>query len=265
MFEPIIAGVATSSLILGWLIYRWQEDIRIFLEEYKEEKKKLLHFLIATGFFFLFHVVFRNSIAGIISAILFFLIIRKREELKEQERNRVIESQAEVALQLIASFYENTGDIMAALKETADCIQPPLADELRLTVIEFNANIAPLKAIQNLADRVNNKDINIFVNAVILSERYGTDTAQVIEDVSNKIAERITLRDELKNEAWGQSIQLKIFFLALPIVTILLMLVPDVREVLTTSLIGKGIIILLLLIMYYAWSFATNQEVINEL
>lgn len=265
VLEPLVAGVATSSLILVWLFYRWQDEILILWNDYKRERGQLVNIGLSVILFMLFLLVFNNLLAAVLAVVLFYLTIKRRDELKKQARGQVIESQAEVALQLIASFYENTGDIMKALKEAADCIKPPLADELKLTVAQYNANTAPLKALQNLADRINDKDMNIFVNAVILSERYGTNTGQIIEEISHKISERISLRDELKNEAWGESITLKIFSFVLPVMTILLMFIPDIRQVLVGTFLGKGIIIVLLCVEYYAWSFATNQEVINSL
>ncbi len=182
-----------------------------------------------------------------------------------QARNLVIERQSEVALQLISSFYKNTGDIMSALKEAADCIQPPLADELRESVSQYATNKSALTALQDLAARINDRNMSIFVNAVILSERYGTDTAQIIDDLSKKISCRISLRDELKNEVKGQSITIKIFFFALPVLTAILMLVPDVRQVLTASPIGLVIINGLMLVEYWAWYSTTDEEVVNKL
>lgn len=256
MTESIIAGAATSGVILVWLLYHWQKDIK---------RKQLLLFIIIIGLFSLFLFVFKNPVASVLSVILFGLYLRRKREITERERNRVIESQAEVALQLIASFYENTGDIMTALKEAADCIQPPLADELKLAVTQFNVNKSPLLALQDLAKRLNDRDMNIFANAVILSERYGTDTAKIVEDVSKKISHRISLRGELKNEVRGQSVTIKIFFFTLPVLTAVLMFIPDVRQVLITSPVGLLIINVLLVIEYCAWYFSTDQEVIDQL
>lgn len=254
--EPIIAGVATSAAVGTWLFHRNIIKVR---------RNQVLIGITAIGLFSLFWFVFKNPIASVLSVILFGLCLRRKRELAKQKRNLVIENQAEVALQLIASFYENTGDIMTALKEAADCIQPPLADELRLTVTQYNVNKAPLTALQDLAKRIDDRNMNIFVNAVVLSERYGTDTTRVIEDVANKISHRISLRDELQNEVRGQSLTINIFLFALPVLTAGLMLIPDVRQVLTTSPIGLVLINVLLLIEYWAWHFSTDEEVINQL
>lgn len=256
MTEPIIAGVATSAAALSWLFYRNIIKIR---------RKQVLIGITAVGLFSLFLFVFKNPVASVISVMLLGFYLRRKRILARQARNLVIESQAEIALQLISSFYENTGDIMTALKEAADCIQPPLADELRLTVTQYVTNKSPLLALQDLAERINDKNMSIFVNAVTLSERYGTNTAQVIDDVGKKISCRISLRDELKNEVKGQSITIKIFFVVLPVLTAVLMFIPDVRQVLTTSPIGLVLINVMLLIEYWAWYSSTDEEVVNRL
>lgn len=267
MTEFVVAGAATTAVGLAWLLYRWQKDISILFATrlLYITKERIFSLFIAVVLFFLFLIVFKNPFAGVLSVILLGLYRKRKQKLHQQARNLVIESQAEVALQLIASFYENTGDIMTALKEAADCIQPPLADELRLTVTQYNTNKAPLSALQDMAERIDDKNMSIFVNAVILSEYYGTDTAQVIKDISKRISHRISFRDELKNEVWGQSITIKIFFFALPVLTAVLMLIPDVRQILIASPIGQGIICLLLLIEYCAWYYSTDQEVVNKL
>jgi Flp pilus assembly protein TadB len=217
------------------------------------------------GLFSLFWFVFDNPAASVLSVILLGFYLRRKRFMAGQARNLVIERQSEVALQLISSFYKNTGDIMSALKEAADCIQPPLADELRESVSQYATNKSALTALQDLAARINDRNMSIFVNAVILSERYGTDTAQIIDDLSKKISCRISLRDELKNEVKGQSITIKIFFFALPVLTAILMLVPDVRQVLTASPIGLVIINGLMLVEYWAWYSTTDEEVVNKL
>lgn len=265
MTESIIAGIATSAAVLSWLFYRWQKEFIISRHIVKVRRKQVLVGITAIGLFSPFLFVFKNPVASVLSVVLLGLYLRRKQELTRQARNLVIESQAEVALQLIASFYENTGDIMTAFKEAADCIQPPLADELRLTVTQYNVNKAPLAALQDLAKRIDDKNMTIFVNAVVLSERYGTNTTQVIEDVANKISHRISLRDELQNEVRGQSLTIKIFLVALPVLTAVLMLIPDVRQVLTTSPIGLVLINVLLLIEYWAWHFSTDEEVVNQL
>jgi Flp pilus assembly protein TadB len=263
--EPIIAGIATSAAALSLLLYHWQKEFVISRYMVKVRRKQVFVGIIAVGLSSLFLFVFKNPVASVLSVILLGLYLRKKRELARQARNLVIENQAEVALQLIASFYENTGDIMTAFKEAADCIQSPLADELRLTVTQYNVNKAPLAALQDLAERIDDRNMTIFVNAVILSELYGTNTTQVINNVASKISHRISLRDELENEVRGQSLTIKIFFLVLPAITAVLMLIPDVRQVLTTSPIGLLLINGLLLIEYFAWYFSTDEEVVNQL
>lgn len=263
--ESVIAGAAVSTAVLSWLLHRWQKDFAFADNTVKARRKQILIIITAMGLFSLFWFVFKNPPASILSVILLGFYLRRKRILADQARNLIIEGQSEVALQLISSFYKNTGDIMSALKEAADCIQPPLADELRLTVTQYAANKSPLAALQDLAARINDRNISIFANAVILSERYGTDTAQIIDDLSKKTSCRISLRDELKNEIKGQSITIKIFFFALPVLTGVLMLVPDVRQVLTASPIGLLLIPGLLLVEYWAWYSTTDEEVINKL
>lgn len=267
--EAALAGSIVSICILGWLLYRWRDDISSRIRELKNNSAGAYQIgsaVLAVLGLSLIAAVFKNLPAGLLTA---WLIIKVRERigrLKLMQRDLVIESQAEVALQLISALYENNRDLMKSIKEAADCIQPPLADELKLTVAEYAAGGSLLKALQNLADRVDNREINVFVKGVVLSEQYGTDTVQVVQNVSSVISDRITLREELRNEMRGQVFNIAIFLTAIPVVvTILMVFFPDARQVLTSTMLGKGVIDFMIVIEYIAWRFGTGQEVIRGL
>lgn len=267
--EAVLAGSVVSISMLGWLFYRWKDDIRRCIRGFQKGSARGYHtgsiILAVLGLGFMV-AVFNNLPAGVLAAFLIIKVRVRLGKLKRIKRNAIIESQAEVALQLISALYENNGDLMKSIKEAADCIQPPLADELKLTVAEYAAGGSLLKVLQNLASRVDNREINVFVKGVILSEQYGTDTVQVVQNVSSVISDRITLYEELKNEMRGQAFNIAIFLIAIPVaVTILMVFFPAARQVLTGTLLGKVVIDFMMVIEYIAWRFSTGQEVIREL
>lgn len=263
MLELALTGGIVTILLLTVLFYWWRGDIKEYLNSQydpgrsKQAKLGLLAFLLLM----LMGLFFKNWPAGILAVCLVIIGNKRRDSLKRSRDNVIIEGQAEVALQLIAALYENNRDIIKSLDDAADCIQPPLSEELKFTVAEYNAGGSPLQALENLAQRVDNRDIRAFVKGVILSEQYGTDTVQVVQDVSMMISDRITLRGEVKNEIRGQTFNITVFLFAIPvIITVLLIFFPDARPVFTEKAIGKFVMVLMLLVEYFAWHFATGQE-----
>mgnify|MGYP001164258594 CR=1 FL=1 len=266
--EFIIAGVTTTVLIIVWLLIQWQNELIKWIRIQNHsptDKSKLITASISIGIFIILLVVFKNPLAGALGSFLTLLYRRRSRELERGNKNAQIEEQAEVALQLITALYENNHDLVRSIDQAGDCIQPPLSDELKRTVTEYYAGKPAMESLKDFADRVNNRDIDVFVKGVTLSEQYGTDTSQVIHDVSSIMADRITLREELRNEMKGQSLTITIFLSVLPLVTIGAMCFPEMRQVLVDTSLGKSVITLMILMEYIAWHFTHRQAEVDAL
>lgn len=280
MLEAKLAALFTVLALLAFVAYKEWDAITSFLQRAKDEyiDESLMRlgidsnaynavtFSLAAagaviGFLFL-----ENLVAAGLLAVFAFLFRRQSLELKKMERKSLIDQQAEVALQMIASLYETTGDMVRAFEGASECVPSPMADELKRVVAEYRAG-APLgEAMLDFAERSGNKDIDIFVRGVNLSEKYGTQTSEVVHDVAELIRDRITLRDELKNELRGQKLTVNVFLMLIPVVgTGLFLFSPEARHTMTATLGGKVIVDILICIEYFAWYFMSRQGVVEEL
>lgn len=209
---------------------------------------------------------FNNSAAAALCVVFSFLFHRKRVELEFRARKAALDEQAETALQMIASLYETTGDLVEALKGAAGCTPAPMRDELQTTVADYFTGTPLKEALLGFAERTDNRDIDIFVKGVTLSERYGTDTAGVVSDVAAVIRDRILLREELKNEMRGQNLTVNIFLLFLPVVAGgLVMFSPDARQILTGNVFGKLMVCVMIAVEFFSWYFTRSLGVTEEL
>lgn len=264
--EFIIAGITTTALITILLLIQWLNEIEKWIQaQHRVPTMNFMTLFMVVVVFLVFLVIFKNPIAGALGAFLAFMYRRNSKKLKLGKKNAQIEEQAEIALKLITALYENNHDLMKSFAQAGDCIQPPLSDELKRTVEYYYAGKPPMECLKDFADRVNNKDINVFVKGVILSEQYGTDTSQVISDVSGILADRITLREELRNEMVGQRLTIIIFLSVLPLMTIGAMYFPETRQVLVGTPLGKFVVNLVILIEYIAWHFTHRQAEVDAL
>lgn len=255
MFYFLLACFLFWAALIAWLF-----DIRLLWKQ-----KKIMVYSLTAGLGVVFLAVFlKNVPAALIFLVLYVLVLKRREELKEKERENIIEKQAEVALKLIASFYENTGDLMRAMAETADCLKPPLAEDIKSVVALYNTNHSVSGALYEFKKRTRNKELNIFADAVILAEKYGADTGKVVKKISNNISHRISLQGDLRNEVRGQGLTLKIFMVAVAVLSLFLFSVPVTREIFITTAFGKFMVIFIMLAEYWAWYILT-REVIDEL
>ncbi|MFZ5645596.1 MAG: type II secretion system F family protein [Bacillota bacterium] len=207
-----------------------------------------------------------NPVAAVMMAFFGVLACRKQVELSLRARQRLIDEQAETALQMIASLYETTGDLVRAVEGAAGCTASPMRDELMRTVVEYRAGKSLADALEGLALRTDNRDVEVFVKGVVVSEKYGTDTAGVVTDVAGVIRDRIVLREELINEMRGQKLTVNVFLLLLPAVAVVMILFSqDARHTITSTFLGRTLICFMILVEFGSWYLTRNQGVVEEL
>lgn len=70
---------------------------------------------------------------------------------------------------------------------------PPIANEFAQVYHEQNLGIKIEDALQSMAERVDSLDVRFFVTAVIIQRQTGGDLAEILENISGVIRERIEL------------------------------------------------------------------------
>ena len=228
------------------------------LERYVQEKsadpKDTLLNLAALGVCAFVAALLKNPVAAGLLVICFILYRKQAIVLKRKEIQQKIDAQAEIALQMIAALYSTMGDMIRALEATSKSVGEPLSGEILRTVMEYRAGKTLNRALLEFAERTNNRDIDVFVKGVLLSEKYGTKTEDVVLDVAGIIRDRITLREEVKNEMKGQSLVINLFLSAIPIALVgSLLFLPDARYTLTETTGGKFLTCFLIVLEYVAW------------
>lgn len=280
MHEIYLPSILVTTALLAWLVNKEWPNIKAYLQVKKEENfdesmirlgvDKTTYMLVTTALAIagvVVGIVFLKNILAAVLLVVFTFMYRVRAlYLKRRDYMALIESQAEVALQMISSLYDNMGDMVRAIEGTSECVASPMSDELKRIVAEYRAGKSLNDALTDFARRSNSRDIDVFVKGVLLSEKYGSDTAEVVSDVVDLVRDRITLRDELKNELKGQKLTISLFLLLIPLVGVgLFFFSPEAKITITTSLAGKAIICALITIEYIAWHVTSGQGMVEEL
>lgn len=265
VFMCLVVALAVGS----WLAYFFWGNIEaVFRKKTFEDSNRynMVTFLIMGIAGVVFIILFNNPPAAVLAAVLIYSFRKRQLEIKEMERKALLEEQGEVALQIISSLYDTKGDILAAFEGAADSVPPPMSDELRRVVIEYRAGKSINEALTDFMERVDNRDFEILCKGIMLSEKYGTDTTAVVREVAEIIRDRIVLREELKNELRGQKLTIDVFLIAIPVVAALLYVFsPEARHTITSTTVGKVIMMILVCIEYAAWRLTRGQWVVEEL
>ncbi len=121
---------------------------------------------------------------------------------------------------------------------------PPIATEFAQVYHEQNLGIRIEDALQSMADRVDSLDVRFFVTAVMIQRQTGGDLAEVLDNISSVIRERI----ELAGMVRGLTAEGRLsgwVLLALPILVFLasMKLNPDYASVLFEEPLGRMLLL----------------------
>lgn len=130
-----------------------------------------------------------------------------------------------------------------SLHQTMDLVSSemtgPLAVEFKKTLREINFGTPTEKALSNLATHLESEDVDLMITAVLIQRQIGGNLAEILDNISHTIRERIRIKGEIKTlTAQGRISGIIIGLMPPVIFVILLMINPDYIKVLFESKIG---------------------------
>jgi tight adherence protein B len=98
---------------------------------------------------------------------------------------------------LMSNSLKSGYGFVQALDLVADESEPPASDEFRRVVRENNLGIALNQALENLVDRMESKDLELLVTAVLIQREIGGNLSEVLDNISETIRERMRLQGQI--------------------------------------------------------------------
>ena len=126
---------------------------------------------------------------GISAAALPFIYVYR----KRRNRLRKIGVQLPDALDLISRALRAGHAFPSALQMVGEELPEPTGGEFRITHDEVNFGVSMQQALQNLSVRVPSTDLRYFVIAVLIQRETGGNLAEVLNNLSTLIRERLKL------------------------------------------------------------------------
>lgn len=277
-----LGGIAIFALFVGLTINVAEKPKNYFLQLSKKPVagsvnyylsvlgKNRFEYLILTSILVAIGIGCGVALNNIVASFMLggFAVIYRKKKLYEQfmQRRAMIDMQVDTALQMIASLQETTDDLIYAMEGAAMTTAAPMRDELIKTVMEYRAGKTLIEALQDLAERTDNRDLDVFVRGVAISEKYGTNTSEVITDISKVISDRIILREEIKNELRGAKLTTSIFLVILPVAIVgIVGFYDQARIIMTTTTTGKIVLDFIITVNFIAWYFSGTQRLVDDL
>ena len=150
--------------------------------------------LFALGCQFYFDSISITVCAGLF-AMAFPLLYLMNKRKKRMEKFR---AQLHEALDLIARALRAGHGFINALKLASDEFKDPLGTEFGETLDEINFGVSVPDALRNMAQRIDCKEIEYFVVAVIIQRDSGGNLTELIESLAHIVRERFKFDGKVK-------------------------------------------------------------------
>ena len=112
---------------------------------------------------------------------------------RRASRLRKITSQLPDVFDMMSQALRAGHALGGAVQIIYEQMPPPIATEFAQVYHEQNLGVRIEDALQSMADRVDSLDVRFFVTAVVIQRQTGGDLAEVLDNISNVIRERIEL------------------------------------------------------------------------
>ena len=102
------------------------------------------------------------------------------------------------SLTIMSSCMRTGYSFQQAMNSIAKEMQPPISTEFSRVVREINYGASMEQALHNMAARVQNKDMDLLISAVITSTQVGGNLSDILDTIAETVSDRIRLREEVR-------------------------------------------------------------------
>jgi tight adherence protein B len=175
-------------------------------------------------------------IAGVAGVCLpmFYVVWRRNQRI------HLFSSQLPDALELMASSLRSGNTVQSAMQIIADELMPPVSREFANVSESIRLGIPVDQALDEMAARVKNTDLEFFVTAVGMQRSCGGDLSEILDKISWLIRERFHIQGQVQ-ALTGEGRMSGAVLLALPVVLFIAVytLNPDYVMMLFTEPLGR--------------------------
>jgi len=133
-----------------------------------------------------------------LTAVLFlispFLLVNKAGKKRLQK----FDSQLVDALAIISNSMRSGFSFLQAMDMVRREMPDPISTEFKRTLREINLGMSTEEALENFTKRVESKDLDIIVTAILVQRKVGGNLAEVLDNIADTIRDRIKIKGELR-------------------------------------------------------------------
>jgi tight adherence protein B len=139
-------------------------------------------------------IIIAPLLTGLVGATIPVLLVKRTAAKRASTLNGQIVDLIEVLASSLRSGFGFVQSMELAARQQAD----PLGAELRVTLRELALGVSTDDAMERLGARVADEDLDIVITAVLIQRRVGGNLAEVLDNISHVIRDRVRVRGEVK-------------------------------------------------------------------
>ena len=156
------------------------------------------------------------------------------------KRQLLFNKQLGESLTIMGNCMRSGYSFQQAMGSIAKEMQPPISVEFGRVVREINYGSTMEQALHNMVARVGNKDLELLVSAVIISNQVGANLSEMLDTIAETVNDRIRLREDVRvASSQGRMSGLIIGLLPVLVILFLMIINPTYFEDFAGTAIGK--------------------------
>lgn len=207
-------------------------------------------------------VIFKEVVVSLgiaICGVVLPMVFVKRTKSK---RLGMLDKQLVDALIIIGNCLKSGLTFQQAMASIARDMPEPISKEFDKVLREAKFGVTFEKALTNMMDRLNNKDVMLLVSAVLIQRQVGGNLSEILENIAGTIKERVGIKEEVKvltssGRASGTVIGL------LPVAAFLALMLFNPKYIAAFFQTPQGTMMLIVAAVMEAIGFAIVNKIVN--
>lgn len=179
-----------------------------------------------------------------------------------KNREKLFNKQLSDALIVMGNCMRAGYSFHQAMESVAREMMPPISAEFGRVVREINYGSTMQASLTAMVERVNNKDLELLVAAVLTSAQVGANLSDLLDTIADTVNDRIRLREEI-NIMTAQGRMSGMVIGLLPVAIILFLMVVNPSYILDFAATGLGRIMLGLSVLMEITGFIVINRIVD--
>lgn len=170
-----------------------QAHLPLKSEEYIAVKLLIFFAVLAVTVIFTENPAGASAIALIASCVPGIYMNSRRRSIVHK-----IDQQLPDTLALISNTLKSGYSFLQAVDTASKELLPPISLEFQRIIKEVNLGVNTEKALESLSRRVQSKDLELIIMAVLIQRQIGGNLSEILDNISETIRSRIKIKGEIK-------------------------------------------------------------------